>query len=394
MLSEWLKDMCFDQRSDGAIPYVVPHALDDMSYGSALWGDAVTIVPWNLYLQYGDISILQRMYAAMKAWLHFISTQSQGYLWVDGTHFGDWLALDGKGDECSGRTDHILIATAFSAYSTWIVSRTAALLKKDKDAQFYKSLYLNIVRAYRREFITPTGRLAIDTQTAHVLTLHFNLAEEVHRPRIVRNLVKLIEDSNNSLTTGLAGVSYLCPVLSAFGEHELAGRLLLRTEFPSWLYQVKKGATTIWERWDGIRPDGSLQAKSMNSFNHYVFGSIYDWLLRCLAGIDMIKPAYGEVLLHPRLVDGISFVSAWLKTRDGVVRIYTRAESNSRVIDCVIPAGAIAMLIIENSEIKSVLESGKKLMISQGIKRFWQSGDDVCVSLQSGEFSFTVVDDI
>ncbi|NLG25801.1 MAG: family 78 glycoside hydrolase catalytic domain, partial [Clostridiales bacterium] len=388
MLSEWLKDLSADQRADGAVPFVVPHALTSEAYGSAAWGDAAAIVPWTLYQCTGDLRTLRHQFPSMKAWVNYISSQSQDYLWTGGFHFGDWLGLDAAEGDYVGATDKVLIATAFYAHSADLTARAAGALGLEKDMQAYKSLHQNIVRAFRREFITPAGRLAMRTQTAYALVLQFDLAEEGHRGRLVHDLVELIAASGDHLTTGFVGTPYLCPVLTAGGRHDVAGKLFLRSEYPSWLYPITKGATTIWEHWDGIKPDGSFWSPDMNSFNHYAYGAIGAWMMRALAGIDMVKPAYAELLLHPRPIEGLSFVSTWQHTACGVVRLSWRDADGVREVGCAVPAGVTALMVLEHARLADVTESDRQLSDAAGVKRAWQSDDDVMMSLQSGEYSF------
>ncbi len=388
MLSEWMKDLSFDQRSDGAVPHVIPHVLNDDCYGSAAWGDAVTIVPWTLYQCYGDKRVLEESYPAMCRWLSFIKSQSEDYLWSKGVHFGDWLGLDAFEGSYLGSTDKTLIATAYWAYSTRLTMKTAEVLGYEKDAQKYKNLLRKIRAAYRKEFMTPNGRLAVNTQTAFALTLYFDLADEADRPRLARDFEKLIENSGNHLTTGFVGTPYLCMALSENGLHDVAGKLFLREEYPSWLYSVRKGATTMWEHWDGIKPDGSFWSRDMNSYNHYAYGAIGEWMFRALAGIDMSEPAYGELVLHPRPIDGLSFVSAWQKTPYGRVRIEWRIEDGQMNVNCKVPGGVTAMLVLEDAELYQVTENGRILTETDGVIRAWQSENDVMVELESGMYSF------
>ena len=388
VLAGWLTDLMTDQRADGAVPHVVPHVLGPNGYGSAAWGDAATIVPWTLYQCYGDKRILEKQYPSMRRWLDFIATQSDGYLWNGGWHFGDWLGLDAHEGSYVGATDKTLIATAFYAYSTRLTMQAAEALGYEKDKAELSQQLKRIIRAYRREFITPNGRLAVRTQTAYVLTLYFDLAEEIDRPRMAGELVELIQERGGHLSTGFVGTPYLCLALTAAGAHDVAGQLLMQSDYPSWLYSVGKGATTMWEHWDGVKPDGSFWSRDMNSYNHYAYGAIGEWMIRALAGIDMIKPAYGELLLHPRPIEELSFVSAWQKTPYGKVRCEWRIDGTLHSVRCDVPAGTTAMLVLEQAELYQVTSSEKLLSDAPGVVRAWQSDDDVMIELGSGKYSF------
>ncbi len=386
VLQKWLGDLMIDQRADGAVPHVIPCVLN--GYGSAAWGDAATIVPWALYQCYGDKRVLEKQYPSMRRWLDFIASQSDAYLWDGGEHFGDWLALDAFEGSYVGATDKTLIATAFYAYSTRLTIQAAEVLGYEKDKLELNQLLKRIVRAYRREFITPNGRLAVRTQTAYVLTLYFDLAEEMDRPRMVSELVGLINERGGHLTTGFVGTPYLCLALTAAGAHDAAGQLLMKSDYPSWLYPITKGATTMWEHWDGIKPDGSFWSRDMNSYNHYAYGAIGEWMMRALAGIDMMKPAYGELLLHPRPIEELSFVSAWQKTPYGRVRCEWRIEGDKHTVSCTVPAGTTAVLVLEQADLYQVTSNDKLLSETAGVIRAWQSDDDVMIELGSGKYRF------
>ena len=264
------------------------------------------------------------------------------------------------------------------------------MLGREKDTLELRALYRQIVKAYRREFITPAGRLAVETQTAYALTLHFELAEEKDRPRMLHDLVNLLARCGGHLTTGFVGTPYLCLALTEGGAHDVAGRLFLRTDYPSWLYPVMRGATTMWEHWDGIRPDGSFWSEKMNSFNHYAYGAIGEWMMRALAGIDMARPGYSELVLHPRPIEGLSFVSAWQATPYGRVRCGWRIdESGSHFVTCQVPGGVTAVLVLENADLRQVTESERLLSSGiPGIVRAWQSEGDTMIELESGRYAF------
>ncbi len=388
LLANWLIDLMNDQRADGAVTHIVPQVLPPHCAGSAAWGDAATIVPWTLYQCYGDKRVLERQYPSMRRWLDFIASQSDGYLWDAGTHFGDWLGLDAKEGDYVGATDKTLIATAFYAYSTRLTMQTAEALGYEKDKQELSQLLKRIIRAYRREFITPNGRLAVRTQTAYVLTLYFDLAEEIDRPRMASELVELIEERGGHLATGFVGTPYLCLALTAAGAHDVAGQLLMKSDYPSWLYPITRGATTMWEHWDGIRPDGSFWSADMNSYNHYAYGAIGEWMMRALAGIDMMKPAYGELLLHPRPIEELEFVSAWQETPYGKVRCEWRIEGDLHTVGCTVPAGTTALLVLEQADLYQVTSGDKVLSETAGVARAWQSEGDVMIELGSGKYQF------
>ncbi len=349
--TKWLRDLAADQLPDGGVPFVIPNVLptkEKEGHSSAAWGDAATICPWTVWRCHGDDRLLAEQYPSMKAWVDWITAQGGDGLWNTGFHFGDWLGLDAKPDSYVGATPKDLIATAFYAHSTDLVARTAALTGHEADAAHYHTLHAHIVERFRDEFVTPNGRLAAPTQTAHVLALHFDLLAEKDRPRAFADLALLVEEAGVALTTGFVGTPYLCHVLTRFGRHDLAGKLLLRESYPSWLYPVTKGATTIWEHWDGIREDGSFWSRDMNSFNHYAYGAIGDWMFQVLAGIDLDAeaPAYRVIRIRPRPVDGITHAEAEIDTPYGTVRSSWQTEGGSFTLTVDVPANAEAVVLL------------------------------------------------
>ena len=295
--------MACDQLENGGIPHVIPDVIKNGDSACG-WADAATICPWTLYLCYGDKRELKKNYPMMKKWVeHVRSVANKGVYWDSGFHFGDWLALDAKEGSYKGATPNDLTATAYYAYSTLIMSKAAEVLGYSAESANYMRLHNDIVEFFKREFFTPNGRLAVPTQTAHVLALMFDLVPENAVQRTIDALVKLIETNDNHLTTGFLGTPYLCYALSRYGRTDVAIKLLMREEFPSWLYSVKQGATTIWEHWDGIKPDGSFWSDAMNSYNHYAYGCILDWMVETLAGINVDErmTGYKRFTVMPQL---------------------------------------------------------------------------------------------
>jgi len=353
--AKWLRDLAADQKPNGGVPFVVPHVPfgdafggEERQYSSAAWGDAAVICPWTLYEVYGDRRALEEQYPSMKAWVEYIRSQGDNvYLWNTGFHFGDWLALDGKEGSYKGQTPEDLIATAFYAHSARLLARAADALGFAEDAARYRALHANVVEAFRREFVSPNGRVIAPTQTAYVVALMFDLLEERHRERAAAILASYIEANGDKLTTGFVGTPYLCLVLSRFGYHDLAYRLVLQKEYPSWLYSVTKGATTIWEHWDGIKPDGSFWSDDMNSYNHYAYGSVGEWLFRVCAGIDTIdgSPGYKRFRLAPRFGRELSFVRAAHETMYGTIRSsWERRPDGTVAVEVEVPPNTEAEL--------------------------------------------------
>jgi alpha-L-rhamnosidase len=243
-----------------------------------------------------------------------------------------------------GATDKYFVATAFYAYSTEILYKSAQILGYEEDYKKYSLLYLKIVDAFNDEYITKTGRLVSETQTGCVLALHFNLARVEFKDTIVKTLEKNLAAHKNHLVTGFVGTPYISHVLSDYGLHDIAGKLILQEDFPSWLYAVKKGATTIWERWNSMLADGSFDESGMNSFNHYAYGSIGDWLYQKVAGIQLIEPGYKKIKIAPKLVKGITFAKATFDSMYGLIASSWVCENGRIIIDVTIPANTTAIL--------------------------------------------------
>jgi alpha-L-rhamnosidase len=299
--TKWLADLALDQDRDGNVPVVIPSVLERK--GASGWADAAVVVPWTVYLYYGDIRILERQYPSMRAWVEFMRSKAgDSHLWEpEPWHYGDWLAFaTTRSDYPGATTDKDLIANAYFYHSADLLQRTAEIIGKYDEAEEYRELMEEIKSAFIREYITPGGRLASNTQTAYVLALSFGLIpEEMER----QSAERLAADVNRfgHLTTGFLGTPELLHILTRYGYLDEAYRLLYREDYPSWLYPVTQGATTIWERWDGQKPDGTFQNPGMNSFNHYAYGAVGDWLYGTVAGIDMADevPGFKQIVIKP-----------------------------------------------------------------------------------------------
>ncbi|NIN72411.1 MAG: family 78 glycoside hydrolase catalytic domain, partial [Gemmatimonadetes bacterium] len=290
--TKWLTDLAADQKPNGAIPFVIPDVLTrgaPAGIGATGWADAGVVIPWTMYLSYGDTRILETQYESMQAWIGYMRNRAgDDLIWDGDFHFGDWLAYNtDRSDYPGATTDKDLIATAYFAHSTDLLQRIATVLGKEDDAAQYASLLDDVKAAFRKEFVTANGRMASNTQTAYALALSFGLMPEGQEAEAARRLAQDVRVFENHLTTGFLGTPLLSQSLSDHGYLDVAYALLNQTTYPSWLYPITKGATTIWERWDGIKPDGSFQDAGMNSFNHYAYGAIGEWLYRVVAGLEI-----------------------------------------------------------------------------------------------------------
>jgi alpha-L-rhamnosidase len=393
--TKWLKDVAADQYEDGSVPHVIPDVLGQPGKpagGSAAWADAAVIIPWTMYLSYGDKRILEEQYESMVRWVEFARRRAgEDCIWTGDFHFGDWLAFaTTRSDYPGATTGKDLIATAFFAHSTDLLSRIAGVLGKAEDAARYAELLSRIKAAFGREFVTRTGRIGENTQTAYVLALQFDLLPEDLRPVAARRLVEDIRERKH-LTTGFVGTPYLCPVLTRFGYLDDAYFLVNREEYPSWLYPVKQGATTVWERWDGQKPDGSFQDKGMNSFNHYAYGAIGEWMYRTMAGIeiDPAAPGYKHILIQPRPGGGFSAVRASHQTMYGRLSSAWTKRDSLFELEVEIPANTRATVFLPLAQLDKVRESGKALSLAEGITGSRQEGETVAVTIGSGHYRFS-----
>jgi alpha-L-rhamnosidase len=388
--TKWLRDLEADQLPNGGVPFVIPNVIEGDS--SAAWGDAAVICPWTVYLSYGDKRLLEEQYSSMKAWVEYIRVQgNKEYLWNTGFHFGDWLALDSKEDSYFGATPNEFVATAYYAYSTKLLRDTATVLNKTDDEKKYNQLLEQIKKHFRDEFITPAGRLAVSTQTAHVLTLMFDLAEEKAKERIAHDLNQLVLDNDYHLTTGFVGTPYLNLVLSTNGYHETAVKLLLQETYPSWLYSVSKGATTIWEHWDGIKEDGSFWSDDMNSFNHYAYGAIGEWMYRVIAGLDIDEkePAYKRILIQPRIGGKeITYARSTHESMYGRIISGWNITHEEVTVEVEVPVNTSATIILPFAKLEDVKENGIPLLISEGVQDLFQTETTVSLIVGSGNYRF------
>jgi alpha-L-rhamnosidase len=395
--TKWLADLAAEQHPNGGVPMVIPDPMKRSAFGrtaggSAAWADAATICPWTIYECYGDKGILAQQYASMAAWVGYMAGQAGATnLWTTGFHFGDWLDYRGRGGfDTAPMTDKELIASAFFAYSTSLLQKAAVVLGKTEDAAKYAELVAKIKAAWTAEFVSANGRVGPNSQTSYVLALHFDLLPEALRPSAAARLAEEVRKFGYHLTTGFVGTPYLCHVLSRFGYTDLAYELLNQESYPSWLYPVKKGATTIWERWDGIKPDGSFQDAGMNSFNHYSYGAIGDWMYRVAAGIDTAAdgPGYKHVTIRPQPGGGLTHVRATLNTPYGeVISAWQLTDTDFR-LQVTVPANAHATVWVPGRDLAQMTESGKVLAAAPGVIAVRMEGDAVVAELGAGRYDF------
>jgi len=398
--TKWLKDVALDQKADGAVPDVIPDVLNRQdaktAAPSAGWGDVAVIVPWTMYQVYGDREFLENQYPSMKAWVEYIRKKSgDTYIWKGGSKYGDWLFYHppvNNHSEPDGFTEHDFISTAFFAYSADLLARTARELGKTDDERTYTELYNKIKNVFVREYVTPAGRVGTNSQTSYVLALMFDLLPEDQRPNAARFLVEDIKSRRNHLSTGFLGTPFLCHVLTQNGYNDVAYDLLLQETYPSWLYPVKMGATTIWERWDGQKTDSTFQDPGMNSFNHYAYGAIGDWMYRLSAGIGNASPGYKEIMIQPSLTKKLSFSKASFESPYGTIASGWERKDGKVLLNVRIPANTKATICLPVKSADMVSVNGMALSSSPGLTNILIKGDKVLVDSGSGEYLFEIAE--
>jgi len=347
--ANWMVDVVGGQSADGAFGDIAP-AGPWMGEGAPAWGDAGVIIPMALFDTYGDRRQLERSFPAMVRWVEHVRRANPDLIWRKrvGSNYGDWLHV---GPE----TDRAVLATAYFANSASLVARAAAILGRTAEAERYADLAEQIRTAFNREFVDGTV-ITSDTQTCYLLALDYDLLAPEAVPAAVQRLVELVREAGNRLTTGFVGVSKICRVLSEHGHDDLAHALLVQEAYPSWLFPIRHGATTIWERWDGWTPEGGFQSVTMNSFNHYSLGAVVDWIYACLGGIDQApgSTAYRELLIRPRPGAGVTRASAAVETPLGRVATSWQLTGDTFTLDVEIPPGAQAVLSLPTTEADSV----------------------------------------
>ena len=354
---KWLHDLAADQGRDGCVPHVIPNISDNMG-GSSAWSDAAVICPWEIYRTYGDKAVLEEQFDSMKAWIDWMRERSENGRRSGGSHFGDWLGLDSPEGSYKGATPEDLIATAYYKYSTELFIKAAHAL--GRDVAEYENIPAEAAAAFRREYME-NGRVKNATQTACVLALYFDITDD--RAATATQLNELVKRAGH-LETGFVGTPYLLHALSDNGYAETAYDLLLRREYPSWLYPISKGATTVWEHWDGIKPDGTMWSTDMNSFNHYAYGAVADWMYGAAAGInsDPDRPGFEHIIFRPVTDRRLDFVKASIDTRRGTVASEWRRENGRIKYIFTVPEGCCASVII----------GGEKHEVGAGTHEFFE----------------------
>lgn len=420
---KWLKELAIEQFSNGMLGNFVPNpyrltkggmasTLAKLD-GSSGWGDAAVLIPWAYYQAYGDLKILDEQYRSMKAWVDYVQGRAkhknwsknfnpayltdkerrerQQYIWDTNYHWGEWLEPgEGLGAPMvTSLFQRILfgapvVATAYFAYSTRILAQVAQLLGKDEEAAKYSALSEQIKAAYVAEFIGKDGRIKPDKQASYVRVLAFDLAPEELKPVMVEHLVRLIRSTDNHIGTGFLSTVFLCQVLADNGRLDVAYDLLTQKTIPSWLYAITRGATTIWETWEGIREDGTPNA----SLNHYSPGAVVNFLHRVVGGINLTEPGYKAITIHPQPGGGLTSARAAYESAYGLIVSEWKQQDGLIQMEVTIPANTQAMVILPGASASQVLENGIPLGQAKGVLNPIQAGRDTQVEIGSGVYHF------
>ena len=386
--TKWMSDVVDAQSDEGAFPDFAPRLKDKtlMRFESApAWGDAGIIVPWTVYRVYGDTRIITEHWEAMTRWMDFLQDANPDLIRKKktGNNYGDWLSIEAD-------TPKDLLATAYWAYDARLMSEMAEAIEQSSEAFYYEKLFQNIREVFQREYILPDGRIKGETQTGYLLALAMDLIPEDRRSRAAEHLVENIKQRGWHLSTGFVGAGYLNPVLTEMGYLDVACRLLLNETFPSWGYSIRQGATTIWERWDGWTEEKGFQNPGMNSFNHYSFGSVGEWLFRFVAGIDLDPeiPAYKRIVIRPHPGEGLEYARAEYDSIQGKIKSGWRLEDGKLTVEVTIPANASALICIPADDASQITESGKPAKDSEGVKFLRMEKSTAVYEVGSGNYVF------
>jgi alpha-L-rhamnosidase len=360
-LDSWSRDLALEQEPDGSVPHVIPSVLRTVP--AAAWGDAATVVPDVLYERFADVDSLRRQYDSARAWAdRLIELAGERRLWEGGFQYGDWLDPDAPpADPAKAKTHPDIVASAYLYRSTFLVAKAARILGFGAEHERYAAIAEEVRRAFLAEYVTPDGRMSSDAQTAYALAIVFEIADPDQRQALGDRLATLTREGGHRIGTGFVGTPIIQDALTATGHLDTATALLTQTENPSWLYPVTMGATTIWERWDSMLPDGTINPGQMTSFNHYALGAIADWLHRTVAGLAPAAPGYRRILVNPHPLDGFDHASAEHLTPYGRAAVRWERTADGIEVTATIPA---------NTDAEVVLPGGGRLEVGSGTHRW------------------------
>jgi alpha-L-rhamnosidase len=381
--TKWLQDMIDAQRADGQFPRVVPIKVagDD---GGPAWADAGVICPWTIYQVYGDRRLLERQYPSMVKFIEFCKNRSTPELLPpEKFHcFGDWLNINDD-------TPKEVIYTAYFALSTKLTAQAAEALGKTEDAKKFNELFDGIKQAFNKAYVSEDGKIKGDTQTAYVLAIAVDLVDGEKYQAAAKRLVELIEKRDWHLSTGFVGTKDLMLVLSKIGRNDVAYRLLHNDTFPSWGFSIKHGATSIWERWNGWTPEQGFGDPGMNSFAHYSFGAVYQWMVENIGGIRADEAAYKKIVIKPQPGGKLTWAKTSYDSIQGIIATGWKIEKDKLLLAVVIPANTTALVYIPASSVDAIKEGGKTIKDVEGVKYLRMESSDAVFEVASGMYRFT-----
>jgi len=348
-LACWLDDLAAEQRKWGTVPVFIPYFPTLFPVvPMALWGDATVLVPYALYQRFGDVEILRAQYASMVAWVDNVAaSMDDDGVWRKGMQLGDWLDPAAPPDRpAAARTQNKLVATAYAYLVAMQMADISRLLGEDADAARFSAHAAHIRKGFRAEYVTPNGRMSSDAQTAFAIAIMFDLLEPEQMAAATKRIGELVIAEQFHIGTGFAGTPLMCPALTKVGRDDLAYAMLLEDTCPSWLYPVTMGATTIWERWDSMLPNGDINPGDMTSFNHYALGAVADWLHRTVAGLAPDAPGYKRIRFAPIPGGGLTHAKASLATTYGTASISWDRTIDSLTVHVVVPPNTTAVLAL------------------------------------------------
>jgi alpha-L-rhamnosidase len=380
--TKWLVDVDDGQTPEGSFADVSPNTMG--ANGVPGWGDAGVICPWTIYQVYGDKRVLERHLPAMTKWVEYLRAHSNGLIRETdrGNDYGDWLSI-------GANTPKDLIGTAFFAYSTRLLAQSCQALGRAEEAAKDEGLFQDIKAAFIKRYVAADGRIQGNTQSDYAMALKFDLLPDDLRPKAAQYLVEDIKAKIGHLSTGFIGVSYLLPVLTKMGKADTAYELLLQDTFPSWLFSVKHGATTIWERWDGWTPDKGFQDPGMNSFNHYSLGSCGEYLFGYIGGIRPASPGFRTILIDPIVRDGLTWANASYTSINGPIATSWKRTGNRLALQVTIPANTSATIGVPATNEEAVRVGRKPITKAKAVKYLRTENDKVWLEVGAGTYKFT-----
>jgi alpha-L-rhamnosidase len=420
--TKWLQDLAVEQYSSGLVTNLVPNAFKfgnkffNRIEGSAGWGDAAVIIPWTLYLLYADSDVLEKQYDSMKAWVDYAAGKAKtthwvrrlspfywldssrrermSFIWDTGYHWGEWLEPNtGALQLFLGMMKRLIfsepaVAAPYLAYSSGLLAKTAGLLGKEADAAYYQALSMKAKAAYTAEFVNPDGRIKPHKQASYVRALAFELLPDELKTKAAAQLVDLVRQNGHHLGTGFLSTTFLCHMLSQYGYLDDAYMLLKQQTVPSWLYAITKGATTIWESWDGVKEDGSVAM----SHNHYSYGAVGSWLYQVVAGleVDPEQPGYKHFIVRPRPGGGLNYAEVDYTSLHGAISAGWRSQAGSMHMDVVVPANTTATVYLPAAASGYVIENEIPIEENPDITNIRQEDEDIVCEIGSGSYHFVI----